>query len=1011
MPDLLDLVPKEVVTSQQPRGLSLGQVAQPYQELGAALDKMGAGLEDVATPLAERQGAKDAQSITRDAQGNLVVAPPPAIFGPAGTAYVRALHVGALAQADGDAKRADLQLRQQFRDNPGAYDQYGQPTGGYLSAADAYKKKTVEQYSDALGPAVGNAVGQTIDATTTQTYRGLLNEKERLDLERADSSMTARMTSARDDAMALARQGVGTDNPAMVQALDAYSGVLDERANNPRLAYSKDQRTLDLQTFQGDLAANRFLYHTNEAYKSGGAQAAEQSAQDILSNPDYKLTPAERDRYYHEAIGEVRANEAIRHQSVGEARAAWSEIKMSSLYGQPIDPEAVDSAINAFKAAGDYAGAAAAGAYATHMKLNDQFGLQPLGDQVTQLKGLVGGTNAASYNQALGKGDVQGALRASEGLRTNAYWDVNHWRTGYGSDTVTRADGSVEPVTAMTQITPADAERDLIRRTGLAADQAQKQIGGAWDQMSAATRAALTSVVYNYGHLPNDVAAAAASGSPEALAGAIASHAADNAGANAARRQAEAAAVTGKFGLTGVEGQAPTPASSAWLQRNRELTLNKDLWDGWKSVMKDYDEKQTQPANDVVDTIMTGARQAGNGALLAQISHDMSRIGYAQTEAAKPLGQQSADITKMDAMAQAGKLQPGQADLLKDLQARYNSISTGLEDNPVKTAVTNFADKLPTPGPLDLSNPQNLVAGLKARASIVQVAANNWGTGPLAALDKQDLIQVKSALANPDPAVKAGIYGAFATLPEDVRNATLKKIGGGEPAGMAEAAAGSMMADAPAIGMSIFRGQAAMKADKRYDPETENEGKANYLSDLDKALPATAFSLQGRTDPGGPYSTIATMVKGRYADLAAQAGQTTYAPAMLKQAVTDVTGGILSHNGAPFIAPARGMDQQTFDGVLRGVTDNDMGGAVTLGGQRITADYLRSNGQLESAGDGRYFVRLGRDPMKPIYAYSPAQAPPQGNGQWSKFTLDLRNRAPMPREPVDESRPDWMTGQ
>ena len=150
MPDLLDLVPKEVVTSQQPRGLSPGQVAQPYQELGAALDKMGAGLEDVATPLAERQGAKDAQSITRDAQGNLVVAPPPAIFGPAGTAYVRALHVGALAQADGDAKRADLQLRQQFRDNPGAYDQYGQPTGGYLSAADAYKKKTVDNIQTRL---------------------------------------------------------------------------------------------------------------------------------------------------------------------------------------------------------------------------------------------------------------------------------------------------------------------------------------------------------------------------------------------------------------------------------------------------------------------------------------------------------------------------------------------------------------------------------------------------------------------------------------------------------------------------------------------------------------------------------------------------------------------------------------------------------------------------------------------------------------------------------------------
>ncbi len=55
-------------------------------------------------------------------------------------------------------------------------------------------------------------------------------------------------------------------------------------------------------------------------------------------------------------------------------------------------------------------------------------------------------------------------LRQVEGFSSKAYWDVNHYRTGYGSDTVTRADGSVHSVTKNTKTNRADAERDLARR-------------------------------------------------------------------------------------------------------------------------------------------------------------------------------------------------------------------------------------------------------------------------------------------------------------------------------------------------------------------------------------------------------------------------------------------------------------------------------------------------------------------------------------------------------------------
>lgn len=171
------------------------------------------------------------------------------------------------------------------------------------------------------------------------------------------------------------------------------------------------------------------------------------------------------------------------------------------------------------------------------------------------------------------------------------------------------------------------------------------------------------------------------------------------------------------------------------------------------------------------------------------------------------------------------------------------------------------------------------------------------------------------------------------------------------------------------------------------DPQGTPTGKTSFQGDIDKALPPSVFSVAARTDPSGDYATTVAMVKARYADLSAQAGQKDYSADRVAAAVTDVTGGVLAHNGGSFIAPARGMNQSQFDSVLAGVTDKDLAGVTTLNGQAVTADYLRSSAQLDSVGDGRYLMRLGRDPAKPIYAYQGATTEmPQ------KFVLDLRGR-------------------
>lgn len=151
--------------------------------------------------------------------------------------------------------------------------------------------------------------------------------------------------------------------------------------------------------------------------------------------------------------------------------------------------------------------------------------------------------------------DTPSLLRDFEGYRDTPYWDVNALRTGYGSDTVTRADGSVVPVTEGMQITRDDAERDLSRRSKEFTDRARGQVGAdVWDALPANARAALGSTTYNYGSLPASVVQAAKSGDVNAIADAVYGLRGQNDGVNAQRREKEAAII---------RGQAYTPSSAA----------------------------------------------------------------------------------------------------------------------------------------------------------------------------------------------------------------------------------------------------------------------------------------------------------------------------------------------------------------------------------------------------------------------------------------------------------------
>lgn len=147
-------------------------------------------------------------------------------------------------------------------------------------------------------------------------------------------------------------------------------------------------------------------------------------------------------------------------------------------------------------------------------------------------------------------------IREFEGFRETPYWDVNALRIGYGSDTTTTADGRVVPVTEGARVDRAGAERDLRRRIDTEfMPIARNAVGGdVYDGLNPNQQAALNSIAYNYGRVPESVSAAVRSGNPQAASQAISALGSHNEGVNRGRRNQEAALFSG--GQSG-GGQAP----------------------------------------------------------------------------------------------------------------------------------------------------------------------------------------------------------------------------------------------------------------------------------------------------------------------------------------------------------------------------------------------------------------------------------------------------------------------
>jgi hypothetical protein len=163
-----------------------------------------------------------------------------------------------------------------------------------------------------------------------------------------------------------------------------------------------------------------------------------------------------------------------------------------------------------------------------------------------------------------------------EGFNATAKWDVNNWRIGHGSSTITLDDGSIYRLSddrsnkPTITITVKDADRDLRRRiSDEFIPKVKKSLGSnAYDVWEAGTIAALTSICYNYGSLPKSIINAAKTKTTRTLINAVQALETDNAGINKTRRNKEADYIADAenyiAGVTDVKDFVANTASTGW---------------------------------------------------------------------------------------------------------------------------------------------------------------------------------------------------------------------------------------------------------------------------------------------------------------------------------------------------------------------------------------------------------------------------------------------------------------
>mgnify|MGYP006921300968 CR=1 FL=1 len=271
---------------------------------------------------------------------------------------------------------------------------------------------------------------------------------------------------------------------------------------------------------------------------------------------------------------------------------------------------------------------------------------------------------------------------------------------------------------------------------------------------------------------------------------------------------------------------------------------------------------------------------------------------------------------------------------------------TGLKNDPV--AYANEVGVTQT-APIDLSKPETL----RARQGTADLLKSNYGIDSHG-LTRDEADTIKRQIASADAQSKVALSSQLSAGLDDNRlELLMDDIGGDDP--MFTAAA-LLAKDAPGLSERILYGQGTIKTAGKVVTPPVARTQAAINDTLGAALINNPTMQQQASE-----AAMALEVWDRAQRGELSAGAESFDEDRYSQYLNQVVGGVLEHNGGRFIAPRRGMDQETFEGVMERLNDDDVRAdgllPKTLDGEFVSAAMIRDDGALESIGNGVYLVR------------------------------------------------------
>lgn len=918
--------PRGTITPQAPSSISPAEVADPFRQIGDALNRIGGTLRDIQKEDAAYEGQ---DAVYRDESGTLRINTRPG-HSQTARAYNRAAYQAYATRLQGDIRIRGNELRNE--------------AGADVKAFSETWKGFSDQLLVSVPREVRGAVRTMLDQQYSTFSVGISEQKRARDIKTFEGDIKAEIGALDAEMAALARQGgTGTDDyQARKEQLGSLWGELVE---NPEFTVGEKEAAIAIDRMQARHMSEGIVGDVERTLQTQGVGAARQKAQVLLDDPDLELTPSERRQYFGIANQRINTFKAEAKVALKPVQDHGDAIVKRLKQGVGIDDDDVDQIANQLAAGGDVAGALELISARSSARILKGFALAPDAEQVGALEAAVAPKSKG------GRGDNQRSpsgssveqtktlLRGFEGFRSEPYWDVDHWRVGYGSDQVTLSDGSVRRTDRSVRVSRADAERDLDRRVREFEADAAAKAGQYWQGLPPNVKAALSSVTYNYGELPDRLMPAIRSGDPANIAAAINALGGDNGGVNRKRRAKEAALAAGTASID------IDPAVISEMQA--EVTRDaKEIWDAIETGM----DNGFLPSVDDLDLL---TRQM---ALIDDEDFRSQVVGKLQSdEAARALAELPADEAQalsetLSAAAELDGVSVAQQEITKAIRDAQQERVKALKTDPIDYAQrTGIVGRHPGVDP----SSQGFGEALAANQRTVSVLRERGDIGNVSALRPSEEAVLQQHLVSSTPAQQAATFATMAqNLSPETYQATMAGLAGKDGTRVM-AMAGSLMEYDPIVAEGVLRGAQLLKENAKLAPSNTDDNRAT----VDDLLLPSAFA------PGleGARQTFLEAARARYADLSNQVGDTSgdLVEDRMTQAIEEVTGGVVEMNGGMLVAPSYGMGQDQFDAALSDVSESDIAAAAFEDGTPITLREFRRQTRLRSIGAGEYLVEIG----------------------------------------------------